>query len=133
MPFEREGNGIEGGAARPGVGLREAVLYPDAYAWFVLFASMDIMLTVLILLMGGYEMNSVAAWVIRAFGLVGLVVYKFALVIVVVLVCELIGRVRHEVGRRVAVASIVLTLAPVVWSLYLISIALPHVLAPPAS
>lgn len=109
-----------------------AVLYPDAYAWFVLFASLDVMLTVLILLMGGYEMNTVADWVIGAFGLPGLVIYKFALVMVVVLVCEVIGRARRDLGRRVVTAAIVITLAPVAWSLYLIWIALPHAIAPHA-
>ena len=94
--------------------LTRSVLYPDVYLWYVFLASLDIMLTWLILQMGGREENALAKWIIAHGGLVGAVLFKFGTVVFVVLICEYIGRRRAKTGRRVAEWAIALTAIPVV-------------------
>ncbi len=92
--------------------------YPNHYAWFVFISAMDVMLTWVILFFGGWEVNHVADFVIGRFGLPGLVVFKFAIVVFVVLLCEVIGRRRHSAGQKLAEWSIAITCIPVVVALY---------------
>ena len=106
-----------------------AALYPDAYAWFIFLASLDIMLTYLILhplLFShdgfgaeprGQEANAVANEVIQRWDVAGMVVFKFALVMVVVFICEIIGRRRDEAGRRIAEWAVAITSIPIVVAL----------------
>ncbi len=94
--------------------LTRSVLYPDVYLWYVFLAALDIMLTWLILQMGGREENALAKWIIAHGGLVGAVLFKFGTVVFVVLICEYIGRRRAGTGRRVAEWAIALTAIPVV-------------------
>lgn len=89
------------------------VLYPGVYPWFVLVASLDIMLTWIILQMGGREANVIAARVIEAAGLPGMTAFKFASVIVVVGICEYIGRRRAETGRRLAGCAVCISCVPI--------------------
>jgi len=93
---------------------RRAVLFPDVYAWFVLFSVLDLVLTWVILHLEGAELNAVADWVIRRYDLVGVTIYKFALVLLVVLVCEIVGRRRPQTGLRLARWAVVLSTFPVV-------------------
>lgn len=92
----------------------QAVLYPNAYSWYVLLASLDIMLTCVILASGGFELNTIANAVIERWNLTGMVVYKFSLVMLVVLICEIIGRQDDRLGRKLAEWSVAITAIPVV-------------------
>jgi hypothetical protein len=98
-------------------------LYPRMYAWFILLAALDILLTYMILspLFGdrGREVNAVAEWVIEQYGLFGMVVYKYALVAVVVTICQYVGRRQPAKGRRLAEWSVAITAIPVVVSMVL--------------
>src|SRR2546426_5662337 len=68
---------------------RRPVLYPDRYAWYVLASSLDVMVTVTLLVhLGGREVNSFAQWSIERFGTWGLIGLKFLSVILVVAICE---------------------------------------------
>ena len=98
----------------PGDG-RAHVLYPNTYIWLVFLASLDIMMTWIILhpAFGGYEVNKLANWVIRAGGLKATILYKFALIVVVISICELVGRRRRRTGRRLAVFCVALQCIPV--------------------
>jgi hypothetical protein len=100
---------------------RRPVLYPNHYAWFVLFSALDILLTHTILARfgayGGRELNSIADWVIKQFGLWGAIGLKFATVIFVVLICEVVGRKSAASGRRLAWAVVGLSILPVAWEL----------------
>lgn len=89
------------------------VLYPHLYTWMVFLASMDIILTWVILHFGGSEANRVAATVLERWGLAGMIVLKFASVICVVLISEFVGRRKRGTGRVLVVASIIISLAPV--------------------
>ena len=92
------------------------MLYPTAYKWFVLVSAADIMLTWFILLLGGSEVNVLADAVIAHAGLKGILIYKFCLVVLVVLICEIVGRRRPRGGRNLARLAIVITGLPVVLS-----------------
>lgn len=93
--------------------LRRPVLYPDLYAWYVLVASLDILFTWVILHEGGQELNLLAAWIIDRHDLPGLVLFKFCTVMLVVTVCELLGRRRGELGVRLARWAVTISAFPV--------------------
>ncbi len=92
------------------------MLYQQAYVWFVFVSALDVMLTWIILSLGGSEVNVVADAVISHAGLAGIVAYKFCLVIFVVLMCEAVGRRRPQAGRKLAEWSVAVTAIPVVLS-----------------
>jgi len=108
---------------------RWAVRYPNAYVWFIFLAALDIMLTYLILHpvlfprdatmteSRGSEENAVAGWVIEQWDVPGMVGFKFALVIVVIVLCEVIGRHRDSTGRRLAEWAVAVTVIPVLVAL----------------
>ncbi len=100
-----------GGASGPLY--RRAVLYPGPYVWYVFLSSLDIMMTWIVLHAGGFELNFLADWVIHHGGLPGTVAYKFGLVMLVVVICEVVGRVNDAVGRRLAEWSVAITVIPV--------------------
>lgn len=91
--------------------------YQRSYAWFVLLSSLDIMLTWVVLQLSGQELNPVAASVINNFGLQGMVVFKFALVMLVVVMSEVIGRRNDRTGRKLAEWSVAVTAIPVILAL----------------
>ena len=93
------------------------MLHPTAYKWFVLISAVDVVVTWFILLLGGTEVNVLADTVIRYAGLKGILIYKFCLVILVVLLCEVVGRRRPRVGRNLARAAIAITTLPIVLSI----------------
>ena len=93
------------------------MLYQTAYKWFVLISAVDIVLTWFILLLGGSEVNVLADAVIAHAGLKGILIYKFCLVILVVIVCEAVGRRRPWIGRNLARLAVVITALPVVLSI----------------
>lgn len=91
------------------------VLYPDLYCWYVLFATLDIIITTIVLeYYGMMEANAIAAGVIEQYGFIGLVPFKFATVALVLLICEYVGRVRPRTGLRVAQAAVALSCFPIV-------------------
>jgi hypothetical protein len=97
--------------------LYRAVLYPDAYLWYILLAAFDVMLTWVILRSGGSELNAIADWVIRRYDVPGVVLYKFLLVLLVVVICEVVGRRNHQRGQTLARWAVIITAFPVVIAL----------------
>lgn len=91
-------------------------LYPDSYVWYIFLASLDVMMTWIILSPPflGREVNWLANWIIQRGGLHAMIPYKFALVLVVIAVCEIVGRVNRERGRRLADWAVAITAIPVV-------------------
>jgi hypothetical protein len=96
------------------------VRYPNEYVWFVLFSSMDILLTWAILKNGGSEVNPIAQRVIATWGLNGAIGFKFGLTIFVIVICEFIARRRVGTGRMLARLAVIVSAAPVVYSLVLL-------------
>lgn len=106
-------------AAR-GLFTHRPMLFPNAYAWLMLFSAMDIMLTWVILNRGGHEVNALANYVIMRFGPNGMIIYKFALVLFFVVLCEFIGRLRIDSGRLLSKVGVAIGVFPVAWSLMLL-------------
>ena len=92
---------------------RAAALYPNVYVWYVFFASLDIMLTWVVLHAGGDELNFLADRIIERWGLPGLVTFKFTLVMLVVGICEIVGRRHPARGRKLAEWAVAITVIPV--------------------
>lgn len=93
---------------------RSPVLYPEHYLWYILASCLDIFVTyVIVYRLGGAEVNQVADNLLALFGHWGLIGLKFATVILVVAVCEILGRARPVLGRRIALTAIVISAMPV--------------------
>jgi uncharacterized membrane protein len=96
------------------VAARRPVLYPNLYTWYVLVAALDIMITVTLLVhLGAREVNMIAQRSIELFGTWGLIGLKFASVLLVIAICEHVGRIRHRTGRALALAAIFISLFPI--------------------
>src|SRR3954464_993197 len=90
------------------------VLYPDRYAWYVLASALDVMVTVTVLVhLGAREVNTFAQWSIEHFGTWGLISLKFISVVLVVGICEFVGRRRPKMGQLLATLAIFASLTPV--------------------
>jgi hypothetical protein len=89
------------------------VLYPEPYVWLVFLAAMDIMMTTVVLVAGGREVNGLADWVIGRFDLMGLILFKFTILLLFVGICEILGRRSLVAGKRLAAAGIAINLLPV--------------------
>lgn len=89
------------------------VLYPDLYVWFIFLAILDAVCTAVILGLDGREENALAAWIIHHGGYAAVVIYKFVLVSVVLVICEVLGRRRGSLGRFVAGLGVAMTSVPV--------------------
>ena len=77
-------------------------------------------LTYVVLWFGGAEVNAVARWVLERFGIAGMTVFKFVLVVIVILICQTVGLRRESTGRRLAEWAVALTFVPVVFSFVLL-------------
>ena len=106
---------------QPGWWLMPEMRYQNAYVWLVLVSSLDVMLTLVVLVaMGGFEVNPVAAAVIDTHGYVWAIIFKFAIVVLVVLICEVVGRVHDRSGRKLARTAVVINSLPVVYTFALL-------------
>jgi hypothetical protein len=92
-----------------------SVLYPDRYLWYVLASVMDIVVTVTVLVhYSAKEVNSIAQASMERFDTWGLVGLKFATLVIVVAICEYVGRRHVRLGRMLATIAIAASLMPVV-------------------
>lgn len=94
--------------------------YPTAYVWLVFVSSLDVILTFVILAFGGHEVNPIAALVIETWGVPGAIGFKFALTLIVIMCCEVVGRRKDHVGRNLAILAVGISAFPVVWSFSLL-------------
>ena len=91
--------------------------YPNAYVWLVLVSALDLILTLLVLgVWEGWEVNPIAAAVMAEMGYVGAIGFKFALVVLVIVMCEVVGRQSERKGRAIAWAAVAISALPVVYS-----------------
>jgi hypothetical protein len=96
------------------------VLFPDRYLWLVFLSALDLMLTRVILFLGGAEVNPLAERVIAQWGMPGLSMFKFMIVAFVIVACEYVGRISLAQGRRLAIIGVCIAAFPVVWSSWLL-------------
>ncbi len=96
--------------------------FQNAYVWLVFVSSLDIMLTWLILNLGGMELNPIADAILLSTGFHGMIAFKFAVIVLFVVLCETVGRLRYKRGRWLSRVAVVICAAPVV-------VALPQIAA----
>ncbi len=97
--------------------------FENAYVWFLLFSTLDVILTWHILeRRGGSEVNPVAALLISHWGFMGAVALKYALALIVVIACEWIARKRQATARRLAWAAVAISVLPPLWSFTLLGV-----------
>jgi len=89
--------------------------------WLILVSALDVVLTRVILFFGGTEVNPIADFILAQWGRLGMSIFKFIIVGFVIIACEFIARRKPKTSRRLAIASIVISSAPVVWSCLIIS------------
>ncbi|HNQ21547.1 MAG TPA: DUF5658 family protein [Phycisphaerae bacterium] len=95
--------------------------YQNAYVWLILFAVLDVLLTYLVLYgWGGSEANPVAARVIATRGIRGALWFKLALILFVIVLCEVIGRRSDTRGRSLSRLAVLLAAFPVVYTFTLL-------------
>ncbi|GJQ29812.1 MAG: hypothetical protein HBSAPP03_16960 [Phycisphaerae bacterium] len=94
---------------------RYTVLYPTQYVWYIFASTLDILMTYAIIWkLGGREVNAVARHFIEHYGgHWGLIILKYLTVVLVVAICESVGRRNGLLGRRLAVAAIIISAFPV--------------------
>lgn len=99
--------------------------YPTPYCWIILFSTLDVILTKIVLEWGGkpgidssLEINPVARMVIDAWGMLGASIFKFSLVTIVIIICEIVGNVRARTGVVLVWLCVALSSFPVCWSLF---------------
>ncbi len=97
------------------------MLFPNEYVWLVFVSTMDIIFTwIIIRNYEGRETNPVAQLYIDLYGPTGLIIFKFCIVIFVVLLCEWVGHMKEATGRRLARASVIISALPLLVSVYLV-------------
>ncbi len=94
--------------------LFKAARYPQRYVWFIFVSALDLMMTWVVLYFGGQEVNALADYILHRWALPGMVVYKFTLVVFVILICEVVGHYRPRQGKRLATFAVLITLVPVI-------------------
>ena len=94
-------------------GAHEAMRLPLAYAGYVGLSALDGIGTGLILWLGGTEVNPIADAVLSRFGFPGMITFKFALVVLVIVICEHIVRQRPRTAKGVMAIAIAVSLVPV--------------------
>ena len=105
----------------------EPIRYGGAYIFLILFSSIDIILTYLIVIpnrigLEGFELNPFADRVLQNHGFWGMIVYKFALTVFFIVLCEEVGRRRPKTGKRLAKVAVAIAAIPFVWSLIAIAL-----------
>jgi hypothetical protein len=95
--------------------LRRHVLYPNQYVWYVLVSSLDLIMTNTVMThFGAREVNTIADKAIQWCGFWGLIGLKFATVLLVVGICEHVGRKRPVLGKKIAEWAVAISAVPVV-------------------
>lgn len=88
---------------------------------FILVSAFDVFMTFILLNMDNFrESNGIANWILTEFGFRGMVYFKFALVLVVVLIAQIIATRRIKTARRLLHAGSIITLCVVIYSTYLL-------------
>lgn len=96
------------------------VLLAQEYLGFLLLNMFDLFLTGYIFRAGGMEANGLAAWIWSHYHQQGFAIYKFGLVMIVVLACEGISLKSIRTSRIIVTAGCLVYLLIVFWEVFLI-------------
>ncbi len=103
-----------------------AMRYQNAYVWLVFVATMDAILTRLVLTVWkGSEVNPIAAAVINVFGYNWTIVFKLATILLVIVICEVVGRRDDKAGRQLAYLAVLINAVPVAYTFFLLGTSSP--------
>lgn len=94
------------------------VRYSNAYVWLVFVSALDAICTWMVLWVGGVEVNPIAGAVLATHGFLGLPLFKFGLVALVIALCEVIAETRADTGLRIVIFGIAVSTVPVVIGLF---------------
>ncbi len=94
--------------------LRRPMLYDEPLKWFIFLSVMDLLFTCIVLRFGGIEVNWIARKFLETWDLYGLLGFKLAMVILIILLCDFVGRRNKERGRFIAFTAVGLTSIPVI-------------------
>ena len=104
--------------------------YQSAYVWLVLISFLDILLTFLVLYeWEGHEVNPIAHAIIVQMGFIWAALFKFAIVVLVIIICETVGRRRDRTGRRLSQVTVAISAFPVAYTFALLLRAGPPVVS----
>lgn len=99
-----------------------AVHFPYFYLALTFVSALDLILTYLVLVIGGMEVNPIANAVLQSpADFHGLILFKFLVVAAIILICEFIARHTDTAARRLAGWAVAISAFPVVWSTLLLS------------
>jgi hypothetical protein len=102
--------------------------YQDAYLWLLLISSLDVIFTLLVVFFWqGHEVNPLAAAVIESMGFGWAIVFKFATVMLAIVICEVVGRRDDRMGRRLSQFAVAVSAVPVFYTLILLFISEPPI------
>jgi hypothetical protein len=96
------------------------VLLAQEYLGFLLLNLFDLFLSGYIFNHGGLEANAAASWIFTHFGARGFALYKFGLVLVLVLACEGISLKNVRTARVIVTFGCLVYLLLVFWEVFLI-------------
>ena len=100
--------------------------YQNVYVWLVLVSVLDALLTYLVLYVWeGHEVNPVAEAIIGQMGFGWTVVFKLTICVLVIVICEVVGRLSDRAGHRLALAAVIISVLPVLYTFALLRTAGP--------
>ncbi|MGB2984528.1 MAG: DUF5658 family protein, partial [Phycisphaerae bacterium] len=73
----------------------------------------------------GHEVNPLADAIIKHMGFNWTIVFKLALIVLVIVICEVVGRRNDRTGRKLAIAAVVISAVPVAYTFALLFRASP--------
>lgn len=86
----------------------------------------DLFLTGWIFKHQGQEANGIAAWVLKVGHLSGFALYKFVMVVFIILICEAISIRRPRTAQILILGASALYVAVILWECYLIWLFIDH-------
>ena len=99
---------------------KKDVVLAQEYLGFLLLNLFDLFLTGYIFRHSGQEANGLALWVLHKYGLQGFAIFKFLMVVLIIVICELISLQAVARARQIIVGACVLYLIVIMWETYLI-------------
>lgn len=91
------------------------MLFPNLYTCFVFIASLDIITTWTILWLGGEERNPLADFILNLGDMPLMVAFKLFMTVLVVVICEIVGRKHWATAKRLALFAVSVSSIPVLW------------------
>jgi len=106
--------------------LRHRLPLEGETAMFILASTLDALLTRYLILYGGQdghiwfvESNPIPRYFLDSWGIDGLVYFKFGLVALIAVICQIIARSRIDVARRVLNFASIIVMGVVIYSVVL--------------